>query len=78
MILFATLVYDEIIIINKWRLNENVKLGIINRGEYDTKYMNFFRDSHFDDNQLLDNDSNGSQTYDKENNEENENDANNE
>ena len=29
--LFATLVYDEIIIINKWELNNNVKIGIINR-----------------------------------------------
>ena len=33
IILFASLVYDEIIIINKCELNKNVKLGIINRGE---------------------------------------------
>ena len=80
MILFASLVYDEIIIINKWRLNENVKLGIIFRGEFDTKNMNFFRDSHFDGNQLFDNDSDSNErkSYDKENNEENCNDANNE
>ena len=78
MILFASLVYDEIIIINKWRLNENVNLSIINRGEFDTKYMNFFRDNHFDNNLLVDNDSNEGQSYDSEHNEENENDASNE
>ena len=33
--LFATLVYDEVIIINKWKLNENVKLNIIKRGNED-------------------------------------------
>ena len=56
IILIASLIYDEIIIINKWGLNENVKLGTINRGDYDTKYMNFFRDSKLDDNQLVAND----------------------
>ena len=56
IILFASLIYDEIIIINVFRLNENVKLGIINRGEFDTKYMNFFRDSQLDNNQLVTND----------------------
>ena len=33
IIIFAAFIYDEIIIINKWKLDENVKLGIINRGE---------------------------------------------
>ena len=33
IILFSSLVYDEVIIINKWQLNENVKLGIISRSE---------------------------------------------
>ena len=33
--LFATLVYDEVIIINKWNLNENVKLNIIKKGNED-------------------------------------------
>ena len=33
--LFATLVYDEVIIINKWKLNENVKLNIIKKGNED-------------------------------------------
>ena len=37
IVLFATLVYDEVIIVNKWGLNENVKLGIINRGEEEDK-----------------------------------------
>ena len=58
IILFASLVYDEIIIINKWRLNENVKLGIINRGELDTFEMNIRNDSELDANQSVDNDSN--------------------
>ena len=39
--LFATLVYDEIIIINKWELNNNVKIGIINRGELEMKNLNY-------------------------------------
>ena len=39
--LFATLVYDEIIIINKWDLNNNVKIGIINRGELEMKNLNY-------------------------------------
>ena len=37
IVLFATLVYDEVIIVNKWGLNENVKLGIIKRGEEEDK-----------------------------------------
>ena len=37
IIAFATLLYDEVIIINKWKLNENVKSGIISRAELDTK-----------------------------------------
>ena len=36
-ILTATLIYDEVIIINKWGLNENVKLIISKRGEKDIK-----------------------------------------
>jgi len=40
IILFSSLVYDEVIIINKWKLNENVKIGIINRGELEMKNMN--------------------------------------
>ena len=36
IILFSTLVYDEVIIINKCGLHENVKLEIIERGERDT------------------------------------------
>jgi hypothetical protein len=34
-ILFAALVYDEVIIINKYKLNENVRLKIIGRSETD-------------------------------------------
>jgi hypothetical protein len=37
IVLFATLVYDEVIIVNKWGLNENVKIGIIKRGEEEDK-----------------------------------------
>jgi hypothetical protein len=33
----ATLIYDEIIIVNKWGLNENVKLNISKRGEEDIR-----------------------------------------
>ena len=50
------MVYDEIIIINKWRLNENVKIGIIYRGELEMENMSNLRDSQLDDIQLVDND----------------------
>ena len=73
IILFASLVYDEIIIINKWRFNENVKLGIINRGEIEMEVMNTFGDSKLDDNQLVDNDINEIYSEDNEHNEYNEN-----
>ena len=53
IILFASLVYDEIIIINKWELNKNVRLGIINRGELDTLDMNIDRDSVLDNDQSV-------------------------
>ena len=56
IILFASLVYDEIVIINKWGLNKNVKLGIIYRGVLDTK--DTFRERELEDNPLFDNDSN--------------------
>ena len=71
IILFATFIYDEIIIINIYKLNKNVKLGIINRGEFDTLYINNYRDSQLDDNPLVDddNDINGIYIQDKESNE---------
>ena len=56
IILFASLVYDEIVIINKCGLNKNVKLGIIYRGLLDTK--DTFRERELDDKSLFDNDSN--------------------
>jgi len=37
IIAFATLLYDEVIIIKKWNLDKNVKPGIIKRGEADAK-----------------------------------------
>jgi len=37
IIIISTLVYDEIIIINKWGLNINVKKGIIERAQSDVK-----------------------------------------
>ena len=33
IIAFSTLLYDEVVIINKCGLNQNVRKGIINRGE---------------------------------------------
>ena len=42
--LFATFVYDEIIIINKWDLNKNVKLNISKRGELDKISMEKIED----------------------------------
>ena len=57
-IAFATLLYDEIIIINKWGLNENVKKVIIDRGEDDLKKMReleFTRESTIEENNINDN-----------------------
>ena len=48
IILFATLLYDEVIIINKCGLNENVRLGIINRGEEDNKNMKIMSNEDLD------------------------------
>ena len=42
--LFATFVYDEIIIINKWDLNKNVKLIISKRGVLDKENMEKLED----------------------------------
>ena len=56
IILFASLVYDEIVIINKWGLNKNVKLGIIYRSVLDAKGT--FSERELEDNPLVDNDSN--------------------
>ena len=39
MIFTATLIYDEVIIINKWGLNEDVKVIISKRGETDSKSL---------------------------------------
>ena len=58
IIAFATLLYDEIIIINKWGLNENVKKVIIDRGEDDLKKMReleFTRESTIEENNINDN-----------------------
>ena len=58
IIAFATLLYDEIIIIKKWGLDENVRKVIINRGEDDVKKtieLELNRDSTFDGNNFLDN-----------------------
>ena len=65
VILFASLIYDEIIIINKCELNKNVRLGIINRGEFDTLYINSYRDSQLDENQIVTNDINEIYSLDK-------------
>ena len=57
IILFACLIYDEIIIINKWGLNTNVKKGIINRGELEMKNMFVLRETQAEE-QLIDNKNN--------------------
>ena len=46
IILFATLVYDEIIILNKWNLNKNVKLFIMKRGEDENEDMDNLDDMY--------------------------------
>ena len=58
IILFASLVYDEIIIINKYELNKNVKIGIINRGELEMENMTLLRDSQLEDIQIVEDDNN--------------------
>ena len=53
IIAFATLLYDEVIIIKKWNLDQNVKSGIISRAELDTKKtkeIELARDSTFEEN----------------------------
>ena len=58
IIAFSTLLYDEIIIINKWGLNENVKKVIIRRGEDDLNKMReleFTRESTIEENNINDN-----------------------
>ena len=53
IIAFATLLYDEVIIIKKWNLDQNVKSGIISRAELDTKKtkeIELARESTFEEN----------------------------
>ena len=53
IIAFATLLYDEVIIIKKWNLDKNVKSGIISRAELDTKKtkeIELARESTFEEN----------------------------
>ena len=52
MILIAALIYDEIIIINKFRLNENVSSKITYRGELEMRRLGSF-DSQISDNQSI-------------------------
>ena len=47
LILIASLIYDEIIIINRWGLNENVNLGIINRGALEMEEINKIEENPF-------------------------------
>ena len=53
IILFATLVFDEIIIINKWKLDKNTKKRIGDRADEETEY-----DNKIDDFPLLPNSNN--------------------
>ena len=78
MILFASLIYDEIIIINKWNLNANVKTGIINRGEIEMEKMLLLRETQIEEGQLIDNDNNGRSSEDNTNEEHKDNEENNE
>ena len=41
------MIYDEVIIINKWGLNENVNLGIINRGALEMEEINKIEENPF-------------------------------
>ena len=54
-ILFSSLVYDEIIIINLMGLNENVKKGIIKRGELEMEKIHLIDENELD-NEPLNND----------------------
>ena len=82
MILFASLIYDEIVIINKWQLNENVKPGIINRGELEMQNMNIISEAQNNNSQpFLDDDNNernSGDNNDENNNNEKDDDENNE
>ena len=49
MILISSLINDEIIIINKYGLNENVKSNIIRRSELEMIDMNLIDDPHLYD-----------------------------
>ena len=60
-VLFASLVYDEIIIINKCDLNKNVKLGIINRAELEMETISTLAENEMDDDQFIDNDNNNNE-----------------
>ena len=53
IILFATLVYDEVIIINKWNLNKNVRLMISHRSQ--SEISNIENDNNLDDVPQIDN-----------------------
>ena len=48
IIVIGTMVYDEIIIVNKWDLNLNVKKGIIERAELDLRNSILDYDNHKD------------------------------
>ena len=47
IILFATLLYDEIIIINKWGLNVNVKKGITKRAQIEVEFTTFLNSEEY-------------------------------
>ena len=51
-ILFSSLVYDEIIIINLMGLNENVKKGIIKRGELEMEKIHLIDENELDNEPL--------------------------
>ena len=64
IVLIACLIYDEVIIINKCGLNDNVSLGIISRGELEIKKINSLSDNQslnsydYDEKNILNDDNN--------------------
>ena len=53
VILFAVLIYDEVIIINKWNLNKNVRISISHRSE--SEMSDIENDNEIDDIPQIDN-----------------------
>ena len=55
LIIFGTLIYEEIVIVNKYGLNLNVKRGIIERSEEEMKTVLFEVKETFEELDEIDN-----------------------